>query len=73
MALFVVVGNFQWRTKVTAVVAASVLVALIGLSRMYLGLHFLSDVLGAMAAGGAWLALCVAGVEIYRRKEARTR
>lgn len=30
-------------------------------------LHCLSDVLGAYAAGVAWLALCVTSVETFRR------
>ena len=46
------------------------LVFLVALSRMYLGAHYLSDVLGAMAAGMAWLALCLTTVETLRRHRA---
>lgn len=37
--------------------SAAVLVLAIGFSRVYLGVHYLSDVLGAFTAGLAWLAL----------------
>jgi hypothetical protein len=35
------------------------LVLLIGFSRIYLGIHFMSDVIGGYAAGAVWLALCI--------------
>jgi membrane-associated phospholipid phosphatase len=37
-----------------------VIVALVGLSRMYLGAHWLTDVLGGMILGVAWLWFLVA-------------
>ena len=38
-----------------------------GMSRLYLGVHYLSDVLGGYAAGLLWLSLCIVSVEIARR------
>ena len=43
-------------------------IVLIGLSRVYLGAHYVSDVTAAAAAGLAWLALCLTVVEIIRRR-----
>jgi len=37
--------------------AAGLLIVLIGFRRLYLGVHYSSDVLAGMAAGAAWLAL----------------
>ena len=45
----------------------SALVLLIGLSRMVLGVHYFSDVLGGYAAGVVWLAACITGLEVARR------
>jgi undecaprenyl-diphosphatase len=49
----------KWHWRVAVVIATILLVTLVALSRLYLGAHFLSDVLGAIAEGIAWLALCL--------------
>jgi membrane-associated phospholipid phosphatase len=46
------------RVQVLVLAAALVLVLAIGFSRLYLGVHYVSDVLGAYGAGLAWLMLC---------------
>jgi membrane-associated phospholipid phosphatase len=48
----------QARVRVLGSVVAVVMVALTALSRVYLGAHYVSDVLAASAEGMAWLALC---------------
>ena len=58
-----------WRGRVWIVVATTSIVFLVGLSRVALGAHFLSDVLGAIAAGLAWLTICVTSVETLRRRQ----
>ena len=48
------------------------LVIMIGISRLYLGVHYFSDVVGGFAAGTLWLAACVSGLEVVRRKRITT-
>lgn len=54
-------GQGGWR-RAALCAAGLLMVALVGLSRIYLGLHFVSDVLAALAESGAWLALCFAAM-----------
>ena len=53
-----------WRARTAVVFGAALLVLLIGFSRMYLSVHYLSDVAAGYAAGGAWLSACITGMEI---------
>jgi undecaprenyl-diphosphatase len=55
------------RSRVLIVLAAGFLIALVGFSRMYLGAHYLSDVLAAMAEGLAWISICLTTADLLRR------
>jgi membrane-associated phospholipid phosphatase len=52
------------RDRVAIVAVAIVLIVGIGASRLYLGAHYLSDVLAGYAAGIVWLGACLSGAEI---------
>jgi membrane-associated phospholipid phosphatase len=59
LAAYLVSRTRDWRLRGALVAAAALMVALVGLSRLYLGVHYFSDVLAGVAEGCAWLALCL--------------
>ncbi len=63
--------ELRWRLAALAV--ATVALVLVGLSRMVLGVHYLSDVVAAFAEGVAWLALCLTALHAFWRDTARPR
>lgn len=54
---------------VPVVVLAVCMVLLVALSRMYLGVHYPSDVFAAMASSTAWLAIVFTGVSTWRKRQ----
>jgi Membrane-associated phospholipid phosphatase len=52
----------------TAVAVLAVLVLLIGFSRIYLGAHYLSDVIGGYAAAAVWLTFCILVTDRTQRR-----
>src|ERR1700728_283450 len=62
---FLPAARGSWRRVFTAVIVT--LIAAIGVSRLLLGVHFLSDVLGAWALGITWLGLTAFAFELSRQ------
>ena len=58
-----------WRGRLNILFAGILLVAAIGFSRLYLGVHFLSDVLGGYLLGLLWLIIGICMAESNARKE----
>ena len=57
IALVLAWPRLPGRQRRLALAAGAALVVLVGLTRMWLGVHFLSDVLGGWAFGAAWALL----------------
>ena len=51
--------------RAAVVLAAAGAIALVAFTRMYLGVHYLSDVAAAFAEGVAWLALCLSALTAF--------
>src|SRR5215207_4190897 len=73
LAYFAVLAVRTWRARTAIVFGAALLVLSIGFSRMYLGVHYFSDVVAGFAAGGVWLSVSITAMEFARRGKQRAK
>ena len=66
LAAFIGTSLTALRWRALTFLIACVVVLLIALTRIYLGAHYVTDVIGAMAAGLAWLVWSQIGVALMR-------
>ena len=59
----------RWARWLTLFIAACV-IALISFSRLYLGVHYPSDVAGGLIVGTAWVVLCTTAIRIVDSAQA---
>jgi len=60
MITFLIVRKRSWRWRMIGAVVAALLVLAIGVSRIYLGVHYPSDVVAGYTAGFTWLSFTIA-------------
>ena len=71
LAAFLVSRFRDWPRRTACVTGAIVMVLLVAFSRMYLGAHYLSDVVAAICSSTAWLSLCLSAVHALVRRRMR--
>jgi len=59
----------RWETRIYILLGTLAVTALIGFSRLYLGVHYVSDVLAGFALGAFWVTLCVTAGTVFVRAQ----
>lgn len=77
-AFYAVIGYLLWLNLINRskpswyiVVFTFALIIAIGISRIYLGVHFASDVIAGYAAGGVWAIACIVGLKEIRNYKSK--
>jgi undecaprenyl-diphosphatase len=71
MITYLIVRHRSWHWRIAGVVTTTVLVVAIGISRVYLGAHYPSDVVAGYTAGATWLGFSVSLVMWWERERIR--
>jgi undecaprenyl-diphosphatase len=65
IAYLLVLRQKSVRGRILTISVATLFTLTIGLSRVFLGAHWFTDVIGAWAIGGAWLAVVITAHRLY--------
>jgi undecaprenyl-diphosphatase len=71
VALLLSRATSSWKLKVLIWTVAFIFVSLIGFSRLYLRVHWLTDVVGGAALGALWTTVVVSGLGVGQRGRAK--
>ncbi len=73
LAYYAIRAYPRWSRNVSLVLIVSTLVLLIGLSRVYLGVHYLSDILGGFCLAVAWFQIAIIVQRFFENHDAPRR
>jgi undecaprenyl-diphosphatase len=68
MAYLLLERTHDRRARAAIVAATALLVGIVGFSRLYLAVHYLSDVIAGFLAGATWLLVCIGGYRFARSR-----
>ena len=69
MGAFLIMRTISsWRWRLTILTAAVILNVAIGISRIYLGVHYPTDVVAGYAVGSMWVSFCISLLMWWERK-----
>jgi len=69
LAYCLIRNNKKWTYKINVLFAGFIIILLIGFSRLYLGVHYVSDVWGGYLAGAIWLIIAISLSEYLLSKK----
>ncbi|MCW1949362.1 MAG: phosphatase PAP2 family protein, partial [Candidatus Shapirobacteria bacterium] len=67
LSYFVIQSEKNKSLKIISFITSFLLIILIGISRVYLGAHWPSDVFASLAVGAAWLSILVTSLKIKKK------
>lgn len=67
--VYFLLSHFSRRWALLGSLACALVVILVGITRVYMSVHWPSDVVGGWALGGAWAALVVVATSHFAEKE----
>jgi len=73
IAYYLFIGTKSWKKKIDLLFLNSLLILAIGLSRMYLGVHFLSDVIAGYLLGLLWLLMGITAIGWLNQKSSNVK
>ncbi|KXH80705.1 phosphatase PAP2 family protein [Sporosarcina sp. HYO08] len=78
-SLYAIIAYIAWRhaktvtSKTLLIILSAIMIIMIGVSRIYLGVHYPSDVVGGYAASALWVTASIVVYHFYRKKYVENR
>ncbi|NCF75384.1 MAG: phosphatase PAP2 family protein [Xanthomonadaceae bacterium] len=69
LAYLLIKSAKQWKQKINIFFISFILIILIGFSRLYLGVHYVSDIWGGYLSGAIWLIIAIGFSEYFSQKQ----